>query len=249
MTYLRDINSGAILLCEEFLKKNELIQADLIWTSNGTGFTKQHNNQNLEQMNRENQKIYLENYEKILSEIQVSKDFTKKEALCIANIIKINSFMSNNFNSNSRYLLSLANRCLTIVDHLKLDKSEKWYLEFEQLYNQLKKFEPNDQNYQNDLADMKSKYPDVFKKIDDNFNRKNAKDFIKFIIKEHPYKEYEKDKDKKFDNDSPETLRYLLKQYLPDNYKPMRSKPETILTHCIVHEISKKLNYYYSNIY
>jgi len=249
LTYLRDINSGAILLCEEFLKKNELIQADLIWNSRGTGFTKQQNIQNLDQMNRDNQKIYLENYEKILSEIQVSKDFTKKEALCIANIIKINSFMSNNFNSNSRYLLSLANRCLTIVDHLKLDKSEKWYIEFEQLYNQLKKCEPKDQNYQNDLADMKSKYPDVFKKIDDNFNRKSAKDFIKFIIKEHPYKEYEKDKDKKFDNDSPETLRYLLKQYLPDNYKPMRSKPETILTHCIVHEISKKLNYYYSNVY
>ena len=96
---------------------------------------------------------------------------------------------------------------------------------------------------------MKSKYPDVFKKIDDNFNKKSAKDFIKFIIKEHPYQGYENDKDKKFDNDSPETLRYLLKQYLPDNYKPMRSKPETILKHCIVHEISKKLNYYYSNIY
>ena len=129
MTFLRDINSGAILLCEEFLKKNELIQADLIWTSRGTGFTKQQNIQNLDQMNRDNQKIYLENYEKILSEIQVYKDFTKKEALCIANIIKINSFMSTNFSRNSRYLISLANRCLKIVEHLKLDKSEKWYIE------------------------------------------------------------------------------------------------------------------------
>ena len=157
--------------------------------------------------------------------------------------------MSTNFSRNSRYLISLANRCLKIVEHLKLDKSEKWYIEFEQLYNRLKEFEPKDQSYQNDLADMKSKYPDVFKKIDDNFNRKSAKDFIKFIIKEHPYKEYEKDKDKKFDNDSPETLRYLLRQYLPDNYLPMRGKEQTILKYCIVHEISKKLNYYYSNVY
>ena len=58
---------------------------------------------------------------------------------------------------------------------------------------------------------MKLKYPDVITKIDYYFNKKSAKDFIKFIIKENPYKGIENDQDKKYDNNSPETLRYLLK--------------------------------------
>ena len=89
----------------------------------------------------------------------------------------------------------------------------------------------------------------MFKKIDDNFYKKNAKDFIKFIIKEHPYNGFENDKDKKFDNVSPETLKYILNQYLPENYKPKKNKESTLLKYCIAHEISKMLNYLYLNIY
>ena len=56
--------------------------------------------------------------------------YAKKGAICIENIIKINSFIPKNFDNNSRYLISLAIRCERIVEHLKLDKKEKWYLEF-----------------------------------------------------------------------------------------------------------------------
>ena len=250
LNFLRDIKSGAILLCEEFLKKDELINENLILTADkGRGITAQQNLYNLDKMNRENQKIYLDNYEKLLSEIQVSKEFTKKEALCIANIIKINFFMSKTFSNKPRYLIYLARRCETIVEHLKLNKNEKWYLEFQDLYKKLKENEPTDQNYQEQLSEMKEKYPDVFRIIEDNFNTMSPKEFIKFIIKEHPYNGFENDKDKKFDNDNPETLRYLLRKYLPDNYKPIRSKPETILKCCIAHDISKKLNYLYNYLY
>ena len=248
LNYLHDINSGAILLCEQFLTKNELIDEKLIMTSD-RGFTGQQNNINLDNMKRDNQKIYLENYQKLLSEIQVNKDFTKKEAICIANIIKINYCMDEKFTHNSRYLIYLAKRCEKIVEHLKLDRKEKWYIEFEDLYNKLKEFGPKDQNYQDYLEQMKSKYPDVFKKIDDNFNKKNAKGFIKFIIKEHPYDGIENDKDKDFDNDRPETISYLLRKYLPDNYKIMKGNDAKILKHCKAQEISKRLNYFYSNVY
>ena len=249
LNYLRDIKSGAILLFEEFFNKNELINTNLIITSDqGRGLTAQSNLYNLDKMNRENQKVFLANYEKLLSEIQVSKVFTKKEALCIANILKINFYMSQDFGNNPRYLLYLANRCKKIVEHLKLDTKEKWYLEFEEFYNKLKEKEPKDQNLQELLDEMKAKYPDVFVKIEEAFNRKNAKEFIKFIIKEFPYKDAENETDKKFDNDSPETLRYLLRKYLPDNYKFSRTKEETVLKYCIVNEISKKLNYFYSNV-
>ena len=249
LNFLRDIKSGAILLCEEFLKKDELINENLILTADkGRGITAQQNLYNLDKMNRENQKIYLDNYEKLLSEIQVSKEFTKKEALCIANIIKINFFMSKTFSNKPRYLIYLARRCETIVEHLKLNKNEKWYLEFQDLYKKLKENEPTDQNYQEQLSEMKEKYPDVFRIIEDNFNTMSPKEFIKFIIKEHPYKYIEKDSDKNFDEDTPELLRFLLKKYLPDDYKPMQSKEDTVLRYCIVHEISKKLNYLYSSV-
>ena len=249
LNFLRDIKSGAILLCEEFLKKDELINENLILTADkGRGITAQQNLYNLDKMNRENQKIYLDNYEKLLSEIQVSKEFTKKEALCIANIIKINFFMSKTFSNKPRYLIYLARRCETIVEHLKLNKNEKWYLEFQDLYKKLKENEPTDQNYQEQLSEMKEKYPDVFRIIEDNFNTMSPKEFIKFIIKEHPYKYIEKDSDKNFDEDTPELLRFLLKKYLPYNYLPMQNKEDTILKYCIVNEISKKLNYLYSSV-
>ena len=249
LNFLRDIKSGAILLCEEFLKKDELINENLIRIAEkGTGITAQQNLYNLDKMNRENQKIYLDNYEKLLSEIQVSKEFTKKEALCIANIIKINFFMSKTFSNKPRYLIYLARRCETIVEHLKLNKNEKWYLEFQDLYKKLKENEPTDQNYQEQLSEMKEKYPDVFRIIEDNFNTMSPKEFIKFIIKEHPYKYIEKDSDKNFDEDTPELLRFLLKKYLPDDYRPMESREDTVLRYCIVHEISKKLNYLYSSV-
>ena len=249
LNFLRDIKSGAILLCEEFLKKDELINENLILTADiGRGITEQQNLYNLDKMNRENQKIYLDNYEKLLSEIQVSKEFTKKEALCIANIIKINFFMSKTFSNKPRYLIYLARRCETIVEHLKLNKNEKWYLEFQDLYKKLKENEPTDQNYQEQLSEMKEKYPDVFRIIEDNFNTMSPKEFIKFIIKEHPYKYIEKDSDKNFDEDTPELLRFLLKKYLPDDYRPMESREDTVLRYCIVHEISKKLNYLYSSV-
>ena len=249
LNFLRDIKSGAILLCEEFLKKDELINENLILTADkGRGITSQQELYNLDKMNRENQKIYLDNYEKLLSEIQVSKEFTKKEALCIANIIKINFFMSKTFSNKPRYLIYLARRCETIVEHLKLNKNEKWYLEFQDLYKKLKENEPTDQNYQEQLSEMKEKYPDVFRIIEDNFNTMSPKEFIKFIIKEHPYKYIEKDSDKNFDEDTPELLRFLLKKYLPDDYIPMQSREDTVLRYCIVHEISKKLNYLYSSV-
>ena len=202
-----------------------------------------------DKINLENQRVLLRNFEKILSEIQLSKEITKKEALCIANIIKIIYYRSFNFYGGTRtYLSYLAKRCQKIVEHLKLDTKEKWYLEFEKLYNILKELEPKDQYIQEILDEMKEKYRDVFEKIENAFNKKNAKEFIKFIIKEHPYRDAENDKNKNFDNDSPETLRYLLKKYLPDNYMVMKSIEKTKLNNCIATEISKKLNYFYLNI-
>ena len=252
LNFLRDINTGAILLCKELLNKSELINENLItapYRLRGCCIKSDYMMPTKDKINLENQRVLLRNFEKILSEIQLSKEITKKEALCIANIIKIIYYRSFNFYGGTRtYLSYLAKRCQKIVEHLKLDTKEKWYLEFEKLYNILKELEPKDQYMQEILDEMKEKYRDVFEKIENAFNKKNAKEFIKFIIKEHPYRDAENDKNKNFDNDSPETLRYLLKKYLPDNYMILKTIEKTKLNKCIVTEISKKLNYFYLNI-
>ena len=252
LNFLRDINTGAILLCKELLNKSELINENLItvpYRLRGCCIISDYRMPTKDKINLENQRVLLRNFEKILSEIQLSKEITKKEALCIANIIKIIYYRSYNFYGDTRtYLSYLAKRCQKIVEHLKLDTKEKWYLEFEKLYNILKELEPKDQYIQEILDEMKEKYRDVFEKIENAFNKKNAKEFIKFIIKEHPYRDAENDKNKNFDNDSPETLRYLLKKYLPDNYMILKTIEKTKLNNCIATEISKKLNYFYLNI-
>ena len=250
LEYINDIKSGAILLCEEFLKKNTLIKNEIIQSSDRgiTSQVKQHNIANLDRMNRDNRKIFLANYEKLLSQIQITDDFTKKEAICIANIIKICYSISEDFASKTRYLLYLARRCETIVEHLQLDKNEDWYKEFNELYTKLKVFEPKEQVYQELLTEMKDKYPDVFKNLDDNFRKLAPQKFIKYILETHPYKEYEKDKDRDFGTVNPELLLFLLKKYLPDNYNYTANKEESKLKHCIVQEISKKLNSLYTNI-
>ena len=250
LEYINDIKSGAILLCEEFLKKNTLIKNEIIQSSDRgiTSQVKQHNIANLDRMNRNNRKIFLANYEKLLSQIQITDDFTKKEAICIANIIKICYSISEDFASKTRYLLYLARRCETIVEHLQLDKNEDWYKEFNELYTKLKVFEPKEQVYQELLTEMKDKYPDVFKNLDDNFRKLAPQKFIKYILETHPYKDYEKDKDRDFGTVNPDLLLFLLKKYLPDNYNYTANKEESKLKHCIVQEISKKLNSLYTNI-
>ena len=250
LEYINDIKSGAILLCEEFLKKNTLIKNEIIQSSDRgiTSQVKQHNIANLDRMNRDNRKIFLANYEKLLSQIQITDDFTKKEAICIANIIKICYSISEDFASKTRYLLYLAKRCETIVEHLQLDKNEDWYKEFNELYTKLKVFEPKEQVYQELLTEMKDKNPDVFKNLDDNFRKLAPQKFIKYILETHPYKDYEKDKDRDFGTVNPELLLFLLKKYLPDNYNYTANNEASKLKHCIVQEISKKLNSLYTNI-
>ena len=69
---------------EELLTKNELIKADLIKTSGlGEGITTKMKLNNLDKMNRDNQNIYLENFKKLLYEIQLSKYIMQKKELYV----------------------------------------------------------------------------------------------------------------------------------------------------------------------
>ena len=129
-------------------------------------------------------------------------------------------------------------------ENLPKEKNEKWYKEFTELYNNLKKLEPQDKNYPELLKEMKAKNPNVFKEIEDIFMSMATKDFFKFIVEQHPYKGKENDAIINFN--TPDLLTFLLGKYSPDDYKYSKTNEDSKLKYCVVQEISKKLNSLFS---
>ena len=131
-SYISDINSNAILLCENSLKAEALIELNA-----NTGFTR--NAMGLQITPRDEQEKYqiiLKNYEKML--IDLSDKITKGKALCIANILKIAiRFLGD---SNYKKYIKLGETCEFIVDKLNISKEERWYKEFEEIYNEIKEY-------------------------------------------------------------------------------------------------------------
>ena len=260
--YIKDINSGAILLCLASFEGGYLFDEDL--KSNRTGKTNQERqlllSKNLsieEQIERYN--LVLSNYVKILSEILSSNEYQKntiKEAICIANIIKINKILGK-AKRIGRILLRYAERCQFIIERQENQSfnKDKWYLEFNKLYDEIKKYDCNkkdDKNYRDLLYEVKKNNEDLFNKIDEKFNKKKDPiDFINYILEKHPYKDYQKDKDilngNFFKNYNMELILFLLGKYQPDNYT--KTGDENIkLNYCIVHEIEAKLSNLFQKI-
>ena len=102
LDYLEDIRSGAVVLCEASFSGGKLYNEKM--QSAGRGITNDLKRLNIKNIvnNAEFCKKVLLNYERALSSIQAMKKETeksekqrqqKKEAICIANIIKIHSIM------------------------------------------------------------------------------------------------------------------------------------------------------------
>ena len=73
--------------------------------------------------------IILSNYEKML--IGLSNQNSREKAICIANILKLAiRFLGD---MNYRKYNKLSEECQFLVDTLKLDKSEEWYKDFEDI--------------------------------------------------------------------------------------------------------------------
>ena len=258
---IKDITSGAIVLCYESFKGGYLVGEDI--KAQGRGITNQLRILAIGDLVREISikdimkrvemyKIVLNNYEKILLEIQNSEEMKEnsiKEAICIANILKINQLLGE-FNSKQRTLLRYAERCKYIIDVNKDRKqyeTKNWYKEFDNLYRLLKEKEPKYEEYHKILPDIKNQYNDIFNEIERQFNKKKSNyDFIKFILDKHPYKDYEKDKNNSIlKTYSLELVNFLLDKYHPDNYS-FTGDNTTKLQYCIIHEITKKLNNIYT---
>ena len=259
---INDIICGAIVLCEKSFKGGYLLENKIISSHVGKTNTIrilaigdiEVEIKNEDFLKMESFKISLKYYEKILSIIQSSDEYKsniKIEAICIANIIKLNEIFKQ-LDNNSITLLRYAKRCKNIIDFNKDGeqfKKEKWCQKFEELYKKLKEKEPKYEEYYTILSKIKEKYPDIFNKIDKEFNKKNSNDsFIKFILKEYPYSNYENDKGNKiFGKYSLELVIFLIKKYYPGNYHYSEDE-QTQLKFCINHEITQKLNIMYTKI-
>ena len=258
---INDITCGAIVLCNETFKGGYILENEI--KSLQTGNTNTIRILTIGNLVKDIEiedyikkidtyKIVLNYYEQILSTIQSSEEYkynTKKEAICIANIIKINQILEQ-MDNNSLTLLRYAKRCKYIIDSNKDGeqfKKEKWCHEFDKLYNILKEKEPKHEEFDKISPKIKAKYPDIFNNIEKEFIKKSSKDnFIKFILKEYPYTNYENDKKNKlFDKYSLELVNFLIEKYYPDNYHYSEDE-QSQLKYCIIHEISKKLNIMYT---
>ena len=173
----------------------------------------------------------------------MTNKITKKEAICIANIIKLNAILGY-FDSKYKTLLTLARRCELIIEQENVNRNEEWCKEFFNLYESLQKRQKPDDDYQVIFNIVKQSHGNIFKDIDDKFNKTNGNiEFINYILKKYPFKNYEKEKEKRqFNNYNTELIKYLFEQYQPDNYTSSTQDENLRLKYCIAHEISKKLS-------
>ena len=135
-------------------------------------------------------------FEKILISIQSSKEYkgnTIKEAICIANIIKLNNIIFGFSEKNREKILRYTNRIIFIIENQKDKtsfKNEQWYSEFIKSHEKIKDYDcnrENDEDYNKLFNEIKSKNENIFDEIDKEFNRsKEVIYFIEFILKNHP---------------------------------------------------------------
>ena len=243
--YIKDIHSGAILLGKESFKQGKLI-------STGSGFTVNRKGLSFGTKEEyEKNKIVLENYEKLYTECiksntrNLSKEEKERikmqEAICIANIIKINvKFLGN---SNYKLYCQLAETCLFIIRDLNIDENTEWYKEFLEIYNEIKEINERIQTLNEIKDNIKQKYKSKFEEIDKKFDKgKNRKDFIKYILETTPYDRYEEDK-KNIDNKSEnELIEYLKIKYHPDHYELPDDNENKQLRYCKIEYIESLLN-------
>ena len=249
--YLSDIKSGAIFICEESFTGGKLYGEEMIKQINESkqrGFTGDIVRLLFQKENYEN---VLSNYERALTAIQSIEKGSKKEAICIANIINFYKNL-NLIDKKMNTLIYYANECEFIINKIKINEDEEWYREFKELKKLLKQInEKKEKEYSENLKIIKKTHGDIFKEIEDKFEdcKKNNKyiNFIKYILNKHQYKGYSKD-DFDFSKYKFSLLDFLIKKYLPDDYTPTKGDNISELRYYIINEIYKKISYLYMKL-
>ena len=143
-----------------------------------------------------------------------------QEAICIANIIKINVKLLGN--NNYKLYNDLAKKCLFITNDLNYDKNTEWYKEFLEIYDEIKQMNEKLQSINEIKDNIRAQHAREFTEIDNKFDRgRNKKGFINYILETTPYDGYENDKNNKIieNQNEKELIDYLRKKYHPNEYE------------------------------
>ena len=233
--YIEDINSDAILLCEESFKKKKLI-------SKGTGFSIKIKGLSFgEEEEKEKNEIVLYNYEQMLASLKGKTN--EEEAICLANIIKINYDLLKG--RNLKINLEFGKRIEFIVRNKKLDTNSEWYKEFKEIYRKMKEDNSVLEKIIN-KENIRIKYSTKFDEIENNFNkRKSNIEFIDYVLTNRPYPQYKEDKDNKkvdFTKESSELYELLTERYSPNEYTTIEDDEQSQLDYFLTDYIDSKLN-------
>ena len=228
--YIFELKGGKIIFIKESVKQKELIP----------NLEKDNDNSRLFDFSKERidkWELILTNYEKNLSELKGKINL--EEAICLANIIKIKfELLKKDDFSN---FLTLEKRCKSISEKLEIDPKDCWYIEFKGIADDI----------ENKMLKIKrgeifEKYQSQFDELHEQFHKKkDMMEFIKYILENIPYKEYEEDKTNNAINFKPytkELIKFLCEKYDPEKYK-FKLDNELVQLHYFLFEyIYMKLN-------
>ena len=244
-SYITDINSNAIVLCDSNLNLKSLLEAN-----SNTQFTRGAQDLQISMEDEEEKyQIVLNNYEKML--IDLADKVSIGKALCIAGILKIAIRYLGD--SNYKKYIKLGQDCEFIVNQLNIDNQEKWYKEFEEIYKEIKDNYELLKESENEMREkIKKKYKEKFDEIDKEFvKRNNNLEFINYILKKKPYNGYEEDKKNNkinFNQESQELVKYLQVRYHPNNYSYNNEDEKSQLDYCLIEYIMSYINKIFEKI-
>ena len=255
LDYIKNINSGAIILIEQSLSKDRTFdQLNIKFVPKGTGFTANFNilGISIKDIKDSEDKMYLAitNFENLLAKLQTINKETLEEAKCIYKILELNKYL-NRLIDKKRYFLSLAERCDLIIEHLNIDRDkEEWCKEFSNIYRELLSMQSPREDYLRLLERVKITYSGVFDEIDRQFNKNRGSiKFIDYILEKYPYQGYDADredtKNYDFKTYNNKLLTFLLSKYQPGPYSRSKNEGEankSEFKHCLYTEISTKFS-------
>ena len=191
----------------------------------GSGFTSIGNViiQALDPKNAENLDLALDILTEMAESLSLDKNVSESEAYCLVNIIKIKyTYLKNRSSSDIEVYKGLISRIQYIIDRIDIDEEENWFIEYNQLKDEIETNPPE--------KPISQENKNLIDEINNLFNIKvrkemKPKEFIFFIIEKYPYYCYDKTKDTFKDLSCEKILEEIFSLYHPDNYSNREDFP------------------------
>ena len=167
--------------------------------------------------------------------------------LKLVNIIKIKyTYLKNRSSSDIEVYKGLISRIQYIIDRIDIDEEENWFIEYNQLKDEIETNPPE--------KPISQENKNLIDEINNLFNIKvrkemKPKEFIFFIIEKYPYYCYDKTKDTFKDLSCEKILEEIFSLYHPDNYSNREDFPIYNEIYMLLGKIKDDEDYYRDDAY